>query len=110
MSVLRRGFVIMIGRIHQSDSMTIQIEVVVKEPALAQKLPRSQFDGRGPMYEHDFDWRGSIRWRCTRPPPGRKIDFSRVRAAAKDALWALDFFAVQTGKSVWLQALLIIEI
>jgi hypothetical protein len=28
MSVPRRGFVIMIGRLHQSDSMTIQIEVV----------------------------------------------------------------------------------
>ncbi|HEX7508993.1 MAG TPA: integrase core domain-containing protein, partial [Polyangia bacterium] len=44
------------------------------------------------------------------PRPGRKIDFSRVRAAAKDALWALDFFAVQTGKGVWLQVLLIIDI
>jgi hypothetical protein len=44
------------------------------------------------------------------PQPGRKIDFSRVRAAAKDALWALDFFAVQTGKGVWLLALVIIDI
>lgn len=38
----------MIGRIHQCDSITIQIEVVVKEPALAQQLPRSQFEGRDP--------------------------------------------------------------
>jgi hypothetical protein len=48
MSVSRCGLVIMIGRIHQSDRMTIQIGVVVmvKEPALARKLLRSQLDGR----------------------------------------------------------------
>lgn len=44
------------------------------------------------------------------PRPGRKMDFDRVRSSAKDALWALDFFAVQTAKGVWLQALLIIDI
>ena len=44
------------------------------------------------------------------PRPGRRIDFARVKAAAKDALWALDFFAVQTGRGVWLQALLIIDV
>jgi hypothetical protein len=44
------------------------------------------------------------------PRPGRKIDFARVKAAAKDALWALAFFAVQTGRGVWLQALLIIDV
>jgi transposase len=43
------------------------------------------------------------------PRPGRKMDFDRVRSSAKDALWALDFFAVQTAKGVWLQALLIID-
>ncbi|WP_426744653.1 helix-turn-helix domain-containing protein [Myxococcus faecalis] len=44
------------------------------------------------------------------PRPGRKLDFERVRSTAKDALWALDFFAVQTAKGVWLQALLIIDV
>ena len=48
MSVSRCGLVIMLGRIHQSDRMTIQIGVVVmvKEPALARKLLKSQLDGR----------------------------------------------------------------
>lgn len=44
------------------------------------------------------------------PRPGRKIDFERVTSVAKDALWALDYFAVQTAKGVWLQALLIIDV
>ena len=44
------------------------------------------------------------------PHPRRKIDFERVRSTAKDAVWALDYFAVQTAKGVWLQALLIIDI
>lgn len=44
------------------------------------------------------------------PRPGRKLDFERVRSTAKDALWALDFFAVQTAMGVWLQALLIIDV
>lgn len=44
------------------------------------------------------------------PRPGRKIDFERVKGATKDALWALDFFAVKTAKGVWLQALLIIDV
>lgn len=42
--------------------------------------------------------------------PFKKLDFERVRAAAKDALWALDFFAVRTAKGVWLQALLVIDV
>ena len=46
MSVARCGLVIMIARTHQSDRMTIQIWVVVKEAALARKLLRSQLDGR----------------------------------------------------------------
>ena len=33
-----------------------------------------------------------------------------MRSTAKDALWALDFFAVQTAKGVWLQALFIIAV
>jgi transposase InsO family protein len=44
------------------------------------------------------------------PRPRRKLDFERVRSTAKDALWALDFFAVQTAKGCWLQALLIIDV
>jgi transposase InsO family protein len=44
------------------------------------------------------------------PRPGRKVCFDRVRAAAKDALWALDFFWVKSAKRVWLQALLVIDI
>ena len=44
------------------------------------------------------------------PHPGRGISFDRVRTTAKDALWALDYFAVQTAKGVWLQALLVIDI
>lgn len=44
------------------------------------------------------------------PRPGRKMDFDRVRSSAKDALWALDYFAVQTAKGVWLQALLVIDV
>jgi len=44
------------------------------------------------------------------PHPGRPLSFDRVRSGAKDALWALDFFAVKTAKNVWLQALLVIDI
>jgi transposase InsO family protein len=44
------------------------------------------------------------------PRPGRKIDFERVKGATKDALWALDFFAVKTAKGIWLQALLVIDV
>jgi|ERR1700682_4746901 len=44
------------------------------------------------------------------PRPGRKVCFERVRAAAKDALWALDFFWVKSVKRGWLQALLVIDI
>jgi hypothetical protein len=38
MSVARCGLDIMIAPTHQSDRMTIQIGVVVKEPALVRKL------------------------------------------------------------------------
>jgi hypothetical protein len=36
------------GWIHQSDRLTIQIGLVVKEPALARTLLRSQLDRRDP--------------------------------------------------------------
>jgi putative transposase len=47
-----------------------------------------------------------------RPFPGRPrpLLFERFRSGAKDALWALDFFAVKTAKGVWVQALLVIDI
>lgn len=44
------------------------------------------------------------------PHPARGFSLDRVRAAAKDALWALDFFAVKTAKGLWVQVLLIIDI
>ena len=66
MSVLRGGFVMMIGRMHQSDSMTKQIGVMVKELALAQELLRPQLNGKGTLYEHDCDQSGPIQLRCTR--------------------------------------------
>lgn len=44
------------------------------------------------------------------PRPSQRLAFERVRAAAKDALWALDYFAVRTAKGVWLQALLVIDV
>ena len=37
------------------------------------------------------------------PRPGRKLDFERVTSSVKDAVWALDFFAVKTAKGVWLR-------
>lgn len=36
------------------------------------------------------------------PRPFKKVSFDRVRSAAQDALWAIDFFAVKTAKGVWL--------
>jgi transposase InsO family protein len=44
------------------------------------------------------------------PRPFKKVSFDRVRSAARDALWAIDYFAVKTTKGVWLQALLVIDI
>lgn len=44
------------------------------------------------------------------PRDPRPDIFERFRAAAKDAVWALDFFAVKTAKGAWVQALLVIDI
>ena len=44
------------------------------------------------------------------PFTGRPRTFERATSAARDALWALDFFAFRTAKGVWLQALLVIDI
>ena len=44
------------------------------------------------------------------PEPGGKLCFDRVRASTKDALGALDSFAVRTVKGIWLQVLLVIDV
>jgi transposase InsO family protein len=44
------------------------------------------------------------------PRPRRAALFDQVRATAKDALWALDFFAVRTAKGLWIQALLVMDV
>lgn len=54
--------------------------------------------GRNPR-EHGFS-----------PRPGHKPCFDRVRSAAREAPWALDFFAVKTAKGVWFQVLLVMDI
>ena len=93
------------------DNGVVELIVTLKreDPAWGQRRIREELRRMGIrvsaptvvriLREHGFS-----------PQPGRKIDFTRVQAAAKDALWALDFFAVQTGKGVWLQALLVIDI
>lgn len=43
-------------------------------------------------------------------PGGRKMDFERFQSAAKDAVWAVDYFAVGTAKNTWLQVLMILDI
>jgi putative transposase len=44
------------------------------------------------------------------PHPLRKLSFERVQASVKDALWAVDFFAVRTAKGALLQALIVIDV
>jgi transposase-like protein len=44
------------------------------------------------------------------PEPGPKLSFERFRSGAKDALWAVDFFAVKTAKGAWMQVLLVIDL
>ncbi|MCB9610143.1 MAG: transposase [Polyangiaceae bacterium] len=45
------------------------------------------------------------------PHPGHgKLDFERYQSAAKDAVWALDYFAVKTAKDVWVQVLMVLDI
>lgn len=43
-------------------------------------------------------------------PGGRKMDFERFQSAAKDAVWAVDYFAVRMAKNTWLQVLMILDI
>ena len=44
------------------------------------------------------------------PRGGHPMNLERWRSAAKDAMWALDFFCVRTAKGVWLSALLVIDL
>lgn len=44
------------------------------------------------------------------PGPRRKMNFDRFFCSAKDAIWALDYFAVKTAKNKWVQVLMIIDI
>ncbi|MGH7298033.1 MAG: transposase [Polyangiaceae bacterium] len=44
------------------------------------------------------------------PGPGRPFPFERVRASVKDALWALDFFAVRLARGAWAQVLLVMDL
>lgn len=44
------------------------------------------------------------------PTGGHPMNLDKWKAAAKDAIWALDFFFVRTAKGVWLNVLLIIDL
>lgn len=44
------------------------------------------------------------------PTGGHPLNLDKWRAAAKDAIWALDFFFVRTAKGVWLNVLLVIDL
>lgn len=44
------------------------------------------------------------------PAPLRKLSFERVQSSVKDALWAVDFFAVKTATGAWLQVLLVVDV
>ena len=44
------------------------------------------------------------------PAPLRKLSFERVQSSIKDALWAVDFFAVKTATGAWLQVLIVVDV
>jgi len=44
------------------------------------------------------------------PRGGHPMNLDKWRSAAKDAIWALDFFFVRTAKGVWLNVLLVIDL
>ncbi len=44
------------------------------------------------------------------PRPLRKLSFERVQSSVKDALWAIDFFAVRTANGTLLQVLIVIDV
>ena len=44
------------------------------------------------------------------PRGGHPYNLERFRSAAKDAIWALDYFFVRTAKGAWLNVLLVIDL
>lgn len=44
------------------------------------------------------------------PTGGHPMNLDKWKAAARDAIWALDFFFVRTAKGVWLNVLLVIDL
>jgi transposase len=44
------------------------------------------------------------------PTGGHPMNLEKWRSAAKDAIWALDFFFVRTAKGAWLNVLLVIDL
>ena len=44
------------------------------------------------------------------PRGGHPYNLDRFRSAAKDAIWALDYFLVRTAKGAWLNVLLVIDL
>ncbi len=44
------------------------------------------------------------------PWGGHPYNLDRFRSAAKDAIWALDYFLVRTAKGAWLNVLLVIDL
>jgi len=44
------------------------------------------------------------------PRGGHPYNLDRFRSAAKDAIWALDYFFVRTAKGAWLNVLLVIDL
>jgi transposase len=44
------------------------------------------------------------------PRGGRPRNWERFKSAARDALWAMDFFVVRTARGAWLNVLLVIDI
>ena len=44
------------------------------------------------------------------PRGGHPCNLERFRSAAKDAIWALDYFFVRTAKGAWLNVLLVIDL
>lgn len=93
------------------DETVVELIVTLKRenPAWGQRRIREELRRMGIRVSEPTIVR-ILREHGFSPQPGRKICFNRVRAAAKDALWALDFFAVKTAKGVWLQVLLVIDI
>jgi putative transposase len=44
------------------------------------------------------------------PHPLRELSFERVQSSVKDAVWAIDYFAVKTASGAWSQVLIVIDV